>query len=215
MVYIIDLLERMHVNAINDFYEFCLFVDGSVSGSSDKNGKWNEELRDSTHEGSLIQYIDSAIKKNEKFNYMFLPRATTFPRFLRYKEGMHYAFHNDFYQINELRTDYSISIFLNSPDEYEGGELVFRQGNMDTEYKLEPGQAIIYPTGLMHKINPVTSGERRVCVFWLESIISDSRIRETLVEYADTLLRNGEALQPFIGELEKTRYRLIRNYAQF
>ena len=128
---------------------------------------------------------------------------------------MHYAFHNDFYQINELRTDYSISIFLNSPDEYEGGELVFRQGNMDTEYKLEPGQAIIYPTGLMHKVNPVTSGERRVCVFWLESIISDSRIRETLVEYADTLLRNGEALQPFIGELEKTRYRLIRNYAQF
>ena len=69
-----------------------------------------------------------------------------FPRFLRYREGTYYAFHNDFYQINELRTDYSISIFLNSPDEYEGGELVFRQGNMDTEHKLEPGQALIYPT---------------------------------------------------------------------
>ena len=141
MVYIIDLLERMHVNAINDFYEFCLFVDGSVSGSSDKNGKWNEELRDSTHEGSLIQYVDSAIKKNDKFNYMFLPRATTFPRFLRYREGMHYAFHNDFYQINELRTDYSISIFLNSPDEYEGCLLYTSPSPRDRSLSRMPSSA--------------------------------------------------------------------------
>jgi|TARA_Y100000022_G_scaffold27182_1_gene20686 PKHD-type hydroxylase len=215
MIYIIDLFDKIYVDAINDFYGFCMFADGSETGSSDKKSKWNEVIRDSTHLDSLVDYVDKIIKENNTFNYMFLPRASTFPRFLRYKEGMHYAYHNDFYQINQLRTDYSVTVFLNSPDDYEGGELVFAVGDTEVEYKLQPGQAIVYPTGLMHKVKPVISGERRVCVFWVESVIADSRIRETLVEYADTLIKNKDLIRPIIADLEKTRYRLIRNYAQF
>lgn len=215
MIYTFDLINDVSIKTINEFYEFCDFIDGSTSGSKDKESKYNEELFDTCHSESLISFVDKEIKRCNEFSYILLPRATTNPRFLRYTKGMHYAYHNDFYMINEIRTDYSVTCFLNSPDEYEGGELVLRIGDKEVEYKMEPGKAIAYPTGTLHKVNKVTSGERRVIVFWLESIISDSRIRDTLSEYSSTLMKYKPHIEDLIGEFEKTRYRLIREYAQF
>lgn len=215
MIYTFDLLDNVSVKTINEFYGFSDFVDGSTSGSANRENKYNEELFDKIHLDSLIDFTDKAVKRCEEFTYVLLPRATTNPRFLRYTEGMHYAYHNDFYMINEMRTDYSVTCFLNSPEEYEGGELVIKVGDQTVEYKMEPGKAVVYPTGLMHKVNKVISGERRVVVFWVESIIADSRIRDVLAEYATTIMRIKSYTEDFTGELEKTRFKLIRNYAQF
>lgn len=215
MIYTFDFLDDLAIETINEYFKFCSFVDGSLSGSKDKTRKWNEEIFDTLHGQALIDYTDKIIKNAEQFTYTILPRATTVPKFVRYKEGMHYAYHNDFYLHNQVRTDYSVTIALNDPSEYEGGELVFKIGDNEITNKLPAGKGIVYPTGTLHKVNEVTSGERRVIIFWVESVIQDSRIREVLAEYSDTLMRMGSYARPWMGELEKTRYRLIREYAQF
>lgn len=214
MIYTIDLLDEIAVKTILEFYNFCDFVDGSVSGSSNKEKKHNEQIQDRIHLDSLVEYTDSELKKCDVFSYMFTPKLTTLPMFLRYKEGMHYEYHNDFYVINEARTDWSCTCFLNSPEEYEGGELVLNVGGKELEYKLSPGQAIVYPTGIYHKVNKITSGERKVIVFWIESVIQDSRIRQILVDYSQLIMKSKDNIKEYSAEFEKIRYQLIREYGQ-
>ena len=80
--------------------------------------------------------------------------------------------------MDSMRTDYSATLFINDPSEYEGGELCLDIGTHEVEYKLNPGQLIVYPTGISHRVNTVSSGERHVCVMWFESAIQDIRMRK-------------------------------------
>lgn len=214
MIYTIDLIDKTTVNTILEFYKFCSFEDGSISGSKNKKIKYNEEIDDKIHLDSLVNYTDNAFKQCEVFWYMFTPRATTIPKFLRYTEGMHYDYHNDFYVMNQVRTDWSCTCFLNSPDEYDGGELVINLGNKEVEYKLNPGQALVYPTGLYHKVNPVKSGERDVVVFWMESVIQDSRIRNILAQYSQLMMLRKDEIFDYHSDFETIRYQIIREYGQ-
>lgn len=214
-MYIFNLLDAISVKTILEFYNFCKFSDGSISGSSDKEKKYNEELSDIAHEDSLVKFADKAIKNCADFEYVIVPRATTYPKFIRYTEGMHYDYHNDFYNINGVKTDYSATCFLNPPEEYEGGELVLNICNREIEFKLNPGQCIVYPTGTLHKVNKVTSGERKVMIFWVESTITDSRIRNIFADFSNLLIKQRDKISENIADFEAIRYSIVREYGQF
>ena len=65
----------------------------------------------------------------------------------------------------------SITIFLNDPDEYGGGELdIETRGpkekmRYDT-FKLHKGSIVIFPSNKWHRVRPVTSGVRKSLVTW-------------------------------------------------
>ena len=66
----------------------------------------------------------------------------------------------------------SLSIFLNDPDEYEGGELdIETKGPLDdTRYdtfKLPKGSIVVFPSNKWHRVRPVTSGIRKSLVAWI------------------------------------------------
>lgn len=61
----------------------------------------------------------------------------------------------------------SITVQLSDPDEYEGGELQFMiNQNIFTATK-EKGTAIIFPSFGLHRVTPVTKGERKSIVGWI------------------------------------------------
>ena len=65
----------------------------------------------------------------------------------------------------------SLSLFLNDPDEYEGGELDVEIGGPKQDpryatYKLEKGSVVIFQSNVWHRVRPVTSGKRRSIVVW-------------------------------------------------
>jgi len=61
----------------------------------------------------------------------------------------------------------SFVVMLNDPTEYEGGELCFTAGrNHEEVLKLSKGAIICFPSWMMHKVNPVTGGERNSLVWW-------------------------------------------------
>ena len=85
-------------------------------------------------------------------------------------------------QGGQYRTDVSMTVFLSDESEYEGGEL-----NISTEYgqekvKLPAGHAVFYPSGSLHQVEEVTSGERLVAVAWAQSMIRDPKHREILYD---------------------------------
>ena len=65
----------------------------------------------------------------------------------------------------------SMTIWLNDPDDYEGGEFdIETQGpNISPRYdtlKLKKGSIVIFPSNKWHRVRPVTSGVRKSLVTW-------------------------------------------------
>ena len=65
----------------------------------------------------------------------------------------------------------SMNIWLNDPDEYEGGEFDIEIKNPKSEVryetlKLSKGSIVIFPSDKWHRVRPVTSGERKSLVTW-------------------------------------------------
>jgi len=88
-------------------------------------------------------------------------------QFTKYLKNAHYDWHVDCGNGGMSIRKFSMTLQLNSPDEYEGGELVFKDGKDERAYKPERGAAIWFPSWMLHKVNPVTKGERNSLVVWI------------------------------------------------
>ena len=106
-----------------------------------------------------------------------------------------------------LRTDVSVTVFLNAPEDYDGGELQIKGDRGDAKIKLPAGDAVVYPTGAIHQVLPVTKGERRVAVSWMQSMIADPTRRRIVYEL-DLVCQSLHAKMPNSDEHRA----LMRNY---
>jgi PKHD-type hydroxylase len=104
----------------------------------------------------------------------------------RYTPGMEYGWHVDSPLMSggysTIRVDLSITIFLSDPAAYEGGELEIETEAGPQLFKMNKGDAIIYPTTRLHRVRPVTSGLRQVAVSWIQSYIKDTAQRDLLFQ---------------------------------
>ena len=82
----------------------------------------------------------------------------------------------------EMRVDASFTLFLQAPDQYDGGELSIDHSGFTQNVKLPLGDMVIYPSTFLHEVRPVTAGTRLVCVGWIESRIADPAVREILFD---------------------------------
>jgi len=112
-----------------------------------------------------------------------------------------------------LRTDLSFTLFLTPPHEYDGGELVIHTAGMTQEVKGEAGYLVLYPSGSIHEVKPVTRGQRIVCVGWIESLLADQAQREMLFDLENLRQSLRQQLPSQSAELltlDKTIANLLR-----
>ena len=100
---------------------------------------------------------------------------------------MRYGKHVDASHAIQGRSDFSFTLFLNNPLEYEGGELIINIHPEQKSVKLEAGSIFIYPTKYLHEVKEVTKGERMVCVGWIESYIKKDGEREMLTHVSTAI----------------------------
>ena len=152
-----------------------------------KYHKDNKELKNSkAAELVTNKIINCDIVKNYGFFKHMLP-----VRFNWYEDSGKYANHVDFFQQEGIRTDWSMTLFLTN--DYEGGELVVE----DQEVKPEAGSLVLYNSGQIHRVNPVTKGKRIAAISWAQSYIEDAH--ERLI-----VARVGEAIKKVEGRDEET-----------
>jgi PKHD-type hydroxylase len=113
-----------------------------------------------------------------------LPLHVASPLYVRYRPGMAYGDHLDDPIMGTggvmYRSDVAVTVFLNAPEEYDGGELVIRTAAGEHAVKSAAGDAVLYPAGSIHHVNPVTRGERLAAVTWVQSLVRDAGRRELL-----------------------------------
>ena len=115
-----------------------------------------------------------------------------------------------------LRTDVSFTLFLADPETYDGGELVIESVSGEDEIKLPAGHLVAYDSTSLHRVAPVTRGERMVAVGWAQSHVRDSAKRELLfdLETAKRSLFAQSGKTPEFDLLAKTSANLFRMWAE-
>ncbi len=166
-----------------DTLDGAAFHDGAeTAGWLARTAKDNEQLAPGALYDEITQTIDRAIMTHPLLRLHLRPARMTPLRISRYRKGMAYGRHVDDARISGVRTDLSFTLFLTAPDSYEGGSLRLYGTDGVEEIKLDPGQAIFYPSGDLHEVTEVTDGERLVIVGWLQSRIQDPRHRDILAD---------------------------------
>lgn len=183
-----NVLTRDQVQGARELLARVAFRDGRVSaGMVAARVKHNLEAN---REGKEIAQVDNlvmgALVRHADYRAGALPLKVAAPFYARYEPGMNYGDHVDDPVMGMdgtlYRTDVSITIFLNEPQEYEGGELVIRGAFGDQRVKLPAGEAVMYPSSSLHHVAEVTRGERLVAVTWVQSLVRDPARRELLYE---------------------------------
>lgn len=141
------------------------------------------------------QVAMNALQRSEEAKNFAFPRRMALPNFARYGVGMKYGPHTDaaFLAIGgqPMRSDVSCTMFINDPADYEGGELVIRQGTEQMRIKGKPGSAIFYPSTTVHEVAPVSAGVRLVVITFIESQIADQMHRDLLYTLGEVRALEG------------------------
>jgi len=83
-----------------------------------------------------------------------------------YSNSGHYTWHTDVGKDQTSSRKLSVSVQLTDGEDYEGGNLEFHSlGNLNASRGI--GSTIIFPSYLLHRVTPVTSGTRRSLVVWV------------------------------------------------
>jgi PKHD-type hydroxylase len=94
-----------------------------------------------------------------------------------------------------IRTDLSATLFLTSPEDYDGGELDIQDTYGTHSVKLPAGSLLLYPASSLHAVRPVTRGNRVSSFFWIQSMIRDDGQRAILFDL-DTAIQRLAADHP-------------------
>ena len=208
MLHIPNVLTREQVIAIRAAIDAADWVDGrATAGSQGAQVKRNRQLPENSpvalEQGRIIE---QALAANALYFSAALPARTMAPLFNRYADSETYGLHVDGAARRLagaqqwMRTDVSSTLFLTDPGDYDGGELVVVDTYGTHEVKLPAGDLILYPSTSLHRVEPVTRGERVSSFFWAQSMVRDDAQRAMLFEMDQTIQRLREKL----GETDET-----------
>lgn len=190
---LIDIAEVFTADEVDEMRTRLLaepWVDGKVTaGQRSARDKFNRQLNEDSALGLLFgQRILARLSENALFMSAALPKRIYPPLFNRYSGGEAFGFHIDnairgIKGVRErVRTDLSATLFLTDPETYDGGELVIRDTFGERSVKLPAGHLVLYPGTSVHKVNPVTCGERVAAFFWIESLVREDSQRSLLLD---------------------------------
>lgn len=178
------------------------WADGAVTaGFQSAMAKRNRQL---PSQAPLAQDLGCAVEQALMAHPLFLSAALPArlfpPLFNRYAAGEAFGTHVDNairYPPGEakgLRTDLSATLFLSDPGSYDGGELIIQDTYGEHQVKLPAGDMVLYPASSLHRVTPVTRGERVAAFFWIQSLVRDDGQRTLLFELDGAIQEVGGQL---------------------
>ena len=221
LISISQVLDTDHLALVNGLLETLVWKDGAeTAGRVARSVKRNQQADLTQTVGLKVeQILSEAIRRHPVLLAAAQPGRFSNLLVSKTEAGGGYGLHvdNAFMrsQQGEMRTDLSFTLFLSSPDDYEGGELVIEHAGQTQSLKLPAGDLVLYPASSLHKVAEVVSGTRLVCVGWIESRVRRADDRETLFDLINVkaeLSGRLEAQSPELLMLSKVIANLKRRF---
>jgi PKHD-type hydroxylase len=198
------------------------FVDGKLTaGWHAQSVKQNQQLAAGNPVAHRAQTtIAAALERHPLFQAAVRPKQIRPVLINRYDVGMAYGYHTDNALMNApqgtLRSDVSMTLFLNSPIDYDGGELVIETSLGEQAFKLTAGDAIVYPSSTLHQVTAVTRGTRFAAVTWIQSWVRHPSRREILfdLDTARQVMFAQQGKTPQFDLVSKSLSNLLREWAE-
>ncbi len=188
LLHLKNVLTPDQIHGVREMLARVKFVDGKASaGIAAVRVKNNQEADRQAQE---IRHLDNLVMgslvQHPVYRAGALALKVATPFYARYVPGMRYGNHVDDPIMGGehglYRTDIAITIFLNDPKAYDGGDLAVNTAFGEQKIKLPAGDAVMYPASSRHRVAEVTRGERLVAVTWVQSLVRDPAKRELLYE---------------------------------
>lgn len=139
--------------------------DSQLSDYRKSEVSWIPENNDSIWLYNLIaDYADKANKEMWNFDIWGYHDSLQFTNY--YGDGGHYDWHADLGPGISNRK-LSVVLQLSEGDSYEGGELQLNTGSSITSVPKQYGLICFFPSFVLHRVTPTTSGTRTSLVTWL------------------------------------------------
>lgn len=173
------------------------WVDGRVTaGYQAQEVKRNAQLPETSPTAKeLGELVLAALARSPRFMSAALPLRVFPPMFNSYAGGQTFGTHVDtaIRQLattgQRIRTDLSATLFLTPPSDYDGGELIIEDSYGEKSVKLPAGDLVLYPATSLHRVEPVTRGNRVSSFFWIQSMIRQDAHRSILFDLDASIQR--------------------------
>ena len=218
------LLSADDLAKINRLLKQAHFVDGRLSaGKHARPNKRNQEVSnaDAVPE-KLNAIVMPKLINHPEYQAIALPHKIAEPYYASYCEGDYYGDHTDNPVMGQTphlyRSDIAITIFLNHPSEYQGGELLI--GTLEDDHariaKYPAGDAVLYTATTTHRVETIKSGRRLVAVTWVQSLIPNPLHRELIYKLGkiQKRIRSKAPIAQENKELEWLYTNLFRMWTQ-
>ncbi|MDF2182817.1 Fe2+-dependent dioxygenase [Neptuniibacter sp. CAU 1671] len=195
IIVIPQVLTAEQVSQMRQHMDQADWQDGrSSAGDLAVNSKQNQQLSlDDPLNQQLADFVLGALARQPEFVAAALPLKILPPMFNRYRSGETYGLHVDNAirlipgSATRLRTDLSATLFLAEQSEYQGGELEIEDQYGTQRIKLNAGDMVLYPSTSLHRVLPVTQGQRVAAFFWIQSMVRQHEQREVLYQLDKTI----------------------------
>ena len=181
--HLIDIKSQF-IESIDNVISNCQYDDAKiVVNDPDSSNQTISNLRKCKigwleDEGIQNHMFDIINEVNHVVGWNFDLKGIEPPQYTVYESGNYYDWHIDQNPYTTMSNGVvkrirklSASIFLNEPDEYDGGELELElagpsHNSRNKSFKLTKGSAIIFQSDTWHRVLPVKSGVRKSLVVW-------------------------------------------------
>lgn len=226
LLHIPDILNTEQVESARSLLQSADWADGRVTaGYQSAKTKDNAQLaEDSPVAKQLGATVLEELSRNSTFFSAALPKRIYPPLFNRYSGGQSFGFHVDNAvrydrsrgQAEAVRTDLSATLFLSSPEDYDGGELIIEDTYGTQSIKLPAGHMVLYPGTSLHKVTPVSRGARIASFFWIQSMVRDDGHRRLMFELDLSIRRLTLDVpdHPALVQLTGVYHNLLRQWTE-
>lgn len=224
LTHVAQVLNTSELASLRALLDSAAWADGRITaGTQSAKAKQNRQLPESAPQMREARAIvGTALSRHAIFFSAALPR-TIYPQlFNRYGSGEHFGAHIDNAVrlmpdgSRYVRTDLSATLFLAEPETYDGGDLIIQDTYGEHSVKLAAGDMVLYPSSSLHRVTPVTRGERQACFFWIQSMVRDDAKRELLFNMDSaigTLRQQQGDTEPLVA-LTGTYHNLLRMWSE-
>ena len=147
---------------------------------------------------AAAELLRQALVRSEEFRNFAFPAQIAPPLMTRYKPGMKYGAHTDaaFLQLpggNHPQRPQLHDLPQRSRQTMKAARCTSGSATPSCRFKLQPGEAIVYPSDTLHEVEPVTKGERLVAITFIQSRIQDPFRRNLLYNLNEVAALEGAA----------------------